>query len=70
MRMFTQLAGKMSTRNLERENLRALTLGVSAMMGVKLVGAERPFEPRALEKSSAIRPLVDQFVELRFTSNC
>lgn len=40
LRMFSQLAGKTSTRNLEKEDLRALTLDVSAITDVKLVGAE------------------------------
>ncbi len=41
--MFTQLAGKTSPRNLEKEDLRALTLEASAMTGVKLAGIEKPF---------------------------
>jgi hypothetical protein len=36
--MFTQLSGKTSIRNLEKEDLRALTLEASMMTGVKLVG--------------------------------
>ncbi|MGC8934273.1 MAG: glutamate synthase-related protein [Thermoproteota archaeon] len=38
LKMFTQLSGKTSIRNLEKEDLRALTLEASMMTGVKLVG--------------------------------
>lgn len=38
LQMLTQLAGKTDVRNLEKEDLRALTLDVSAITGVKLVG--------------------------------
>lgn len=38
LKMFTQLSGKTSVRNLEKEDLRALTLEASMMTGVKLVG--------------------------------
>lgn len=38
LKMFTQLAGKTSTRNLEKEDLRALSYEASTITGVKLVG--------------------------------
>lgn len=38
LKMFTQLSGKTSIRNLEKEDLRALSLEASMMTGVKLVG--------------------------------
>lgn len=38
LKMFTQLSGKTSIRNLEKEDLRALTLEASMITGVKLVG--------------------------------
>lgn len=40
--MMAQLAGKTSPLNLEKEDLRALTVDASAITGVKLVGAEAP----------------------------
>jgi len=39
LEMFTQLAGKTDVRNLERDDLRALSLDSSAITGVKLVGS-------------------------------
>ncbi|MBO3801912.1 MAG: alpha-hydroxy-acid oxidizing protein [Candidatus Brockarchaeota archaeon] len=38
LKMFTQLSGKTSVKNLEKEDLRALTLEASMITGVKLVG--------------------------------
>lgn len=40
MCMIAQLAGKTSPLNLEKEDLRALTVDASAITGVKLVGSE------------------------------
>lgn len=39
LEMFTQLAGKTDVRNLEKDDLRALSLDSSAITGVKLVGS-------------------------------
>ena len=38
---FAQLAGKSKLRNLEKEDLRALTWRASLMTGVKIMGVER-----------------------------
>jgi glutamate synthase domain-containing protein 2 len=40
LEMFTQLSGKTSACNLERDDLRALTADAAAISGVKLVGAD------------------------------
>lgn len=38
LKMLTQLSGKTHVKNLEKDDLRALTLEVSTIAGVKLVG--------------------------------
>lgn len=43
LRILTQQAGKTDVRNLEMEDLRALTINASAITGVKLAGWDRPF---------------------------
>jgi len=42
LKMLTQQAGKTDVSNLEKEDLRALTVEASAMTGVKLAGLEKP----------------------------
>ncbi len=49
MCMLAQLAGKTSPLNLEKEDLRALSVEASLITGVKMVGIERPVTPRDLE---------------------
>ncbi|AEM39302.1 ferredoxin-dependent glutamate synthase [Pyrolobus fumarii 1A] len=49
MCMLAQLAGKTSPLNLEKEDLRALSVEASMITGVKLVGLERPVTPRDLD---------------------
>ncbi len=43
IKILTQQAGKTDVRNLEKEDLRALDINVSAITGVKLAGWDRPF---------------------------
>ncbi|ADC65811.1 ferredoxin-dependent glutamate synthase [Ferroglobus placidus DSM 10642] len=43
LKILTQQAGKTDVRNLEMEDLRALTINASAITGVKLVGWDKPF---------------------------
>ena len=43
LKILTQQAGKTDVRNLEMEDLRALTINASAITGVKLAGWDRPF---------------------------
>ncbi len=45
LKMLTQQAGKTDVSNLEKEDLRALTVEASAMTGVKLAGLEKPVYP-------------------------
>jgi glutamate synthase domain-containing protein 2 len=43
LKILTQQAGKTDVRNLEMEDLRALSINASAITGVKLAGWDRPF---------------------------
>ena len=43
LKILTQQAGKTDVRNLEMEDLRALTVNASAITGVKLAGWDKPF---------------------------
>ncbi len=43
LKILTQQAGKTDVKNLEKEDLRALDINVSAITGVKLVGWDKPF---------------------------
>jgi glutamate synthase domain-containing protein 2 len=43
LKILTQQAGKTDVRNLEMEDLRALTINASAITGVKLAGWDKPF---------------------------
>jgi hypothetical protein len=42
LKILTQQAGKTDVTNLEKEDLRALSLEASAITGVKLVGLDKP----------------------------
>jgi len=43
LKILTQQAGKTDVKNLEKEDLRALSIDVSAITGVKLAGWDKPF---------------------------
>ncbi len=43
IKILTQQAGKTDVKNLEKEDLRAIDINVSAITGVKLAGWDRPF---------------------------
>ncbi len=43
IKILTQQAGKTDVRNLEKEDLRALDINISAITGVKLAGWDKPF---------------------------